>query len=93
MKPIDDSFSDWEGSAFGFGYGAGEQYIIPLLKAFLSEVPLVDSYDHENLESVLGAPIAWLLINVLVREDILEYGTSPRFGWLTKAAKEEKTSS
>lgn len=34
-KTIEDYFADWEGSAFGFGYGAGEPHIIPALKTFL----------------------------------------------------------
>lgn len=88
-KTLDQYFADWEGSAFGFGYGTGEAYIIPALCKFFAAVgegqekDRAHCYDHERLEAVLGGEVAWLLINTLCRADIIEYGTSPRFGWLT----------
>lgn len=36
IKSIDDYFADWESSAFGFGYGSGEEHIIPALKKFFA---------------------------------------------------------
>lgn len=87
MKAADDYFTDWEGVAFGFGYGTGEEYTIPALKSFLAAVPAEGNYDYEALEAACGPAVAWLLINVLCREDIIEYGTSPRFGWLTSEGK------
>ena len=86
MKSLDDNFSDWEASVFGFGYGSGEPHIIPALKRFLAEFQ-DGSYDYRNLEKSVGETVAWLLINALCRASILEYGTSPRFGWLTKEGK------
>jgi hypothetical protein len=83
MKNIDQCFSDWEGHVFGFGYGTGEPYILPVLKQFLSECPIDGAYDHVKLEATLSPPVAWLLINMLAGANVLEYGTSPRFGWLT----------
>lgn len=83
MKTIEDHFTDWEADAFGYGYGTGEEYIIPALHWFFSNLADDRSYDHRNLEARFGPLAAWLLINTLCREDILEYGTSPRFGWLT----------
>lgn len=31
--------------------------------------------------------VAWLLINILAGVDVIEYGTSPRYGWLTDCGK------
>lgn len=47
---------------------------------------LEHAYEYEKLEAALSAPVAWLLINALCRHgvDAIEYGTSPRYGWLTK---------
>lgn len=40
-------------------------------------------YDHEVLENTIGDAATWMLINTFCHEDIIEYGTSPRYGWLT----------
>lgn len=87
-KTIEESFADWEGHVFGFGYGTGEQHTLGALKAFMAAVgkpDLPNGYDYERLEAACGPAVAWLLINALCRHtvDIVEYGTSPRFGWLT----------
>ena len=88
VKTLDENFRDWEAHAFGFGYGTGEEHILPALKTFFAKIGshpgLSHGYDHHVLSEALGSTVAWLLINVLCREDILEYGTSPRFGWLTR---------
>jgi len=83
MKTLDDYFVDWENTVFGFGYGTGEGFIIPKLKAFFVLLKEERLYDHTDLELSLGGAETWFLINILCRADILEYGTSPRFGWLT----------
>src|SRR5208282_2288316 len=87
-KTIDEYFIDWEQSTFGHGYGTGEQYIMPILKKFFEltehkndKVP--DFYNYKTLENSLGKEVTWLLINILCGVDILDYGTSPRFGWLS----------
>lgn len=87
----DKYFRDWESYVFGYGYGSGEE---PVMKAILQffntmtsnspERPYHKSYDHEVLEKTLGNQVTWLLINNLCHADILEYGTSPRYGWLTE---------
>ena len=82
-KTLDDYFSDWEGSAFGYGYGTGEAFTIPALKMFFSRLRENRLYEYTDLETMYGGLAAWLLINILCNEDILEYGTSPRYGWLT----------
>lgn len=82
-KDLDDNFRDWEGHIFGFGYGTGEEHTIPALKAFFAAIP-EHQYDYRALEAGCGAVVAWLLINALCKADVLEYGTSPRFGWLTE---------
>jgi hypothetical protein len=86
-KSLEKQFSDWEGNAFGFGYGSGEPHILPALKKFLSLCPPSDAeyrcYDYEQLERELTGPVTWFLINVLGHQNIIEYGSSPRFAWLT----------
>jgi hypothetical protein len=81
-KSIEDQFTDWEGSTFGYGYGTGEDHTILALKAFMAAIP-ERGYDYRVLETTLTPSVTWLLINILCRANILEYGTSPRFGWLT----------
>ncbi|HWV44151.1 hypothetical protein [Pseudorhodoplanes sp.] len=89
MKSIEDYFRDWEGETFGMGYGTGEPHTLAALKGFMSligqsrETPR--SYDYRVLESGLGPQVAWLMLNILANNDQIEYGTSPRFGWLTKS--------
>jgi hypothetical protein len=86
-KTIEQNFADWEGTAFGFGYGTGEPHILRALKSFFDAFGVDDrpnSYSYEKLEEAVTAPVAWLLINRLCQLDIIEYGTSPRFAWLTK---------
>ena len=84
-KTADDYFVDWESHVFGYGYGTGEAHILPALKAFFETIPTEgrSRYDYRVLEEKLGPVVAWLFINALCRADIIEYGTSPRFGWLT----------
>jgi len=88
MKTEAQHFADWETQVFGFGYGTGEDHVVGALKTFLSlcgEGP----YDYTKLEAALTPPVAWLLINALCKHgvDIIEYGTSPRCGWLTQQGK------
>ena len=88
MKTNEDYFADWEAHVFGYGYGSGEEYIIGALKVFMSLcVPPergYPAYDYQELEAALTPVVAWLLINVLCNANLIEYGSSPRFGWLTK---------
>lgn len=65
MKTPDDYFHDWEASAFGYGYGNGEEAIMPVLKAFVSALSADGNYDYKLLEAAAGAAPAWFLINVL----------------------------
>lgn len=86
-KSIEECFVDWESHVFGIGYGTGEDHTLAALKTFFGAFGRDDrdgSYDHLALEVTCGPQVAWLLINTLVHADIIEYGTSPRFGWLTK---------
>lgn len=86
-KNLDEHFYDWHADAFGFGYGTGEAHIMPVVKKFLELCRYRDgiddgysspAYDFRELEKELTPPVAWLLINCMP----IEYGTSPRFGWL-----------
>ena len=87
MKDINGHFADWEGGVFGYGYGSGEPHVLQALQTFLREVEPDGQYDYRKLETACTAPVAWLLINALVRANIIEYGSSPRFGWLTRQGK------
>ena len=86
-KTLDEYFRDWEAHVFGFGYGTGEQYVLPALKAFMAACPSEGGYSHEILEKAVGSQQAWFLINALCHADIIEYGTSPRFAWFTPEGK------
>lgn len=83
-KSIDDHFCDWESHVFGYGYGTGEPNIIPAIKAFMDRCPPRGPYDYRLLEHAVGPVAAWLLINAFARAELIEYGSSPRYGWLTK---------
>lgn len=83
MKSPDDYFADWESHFFGYGYGTGEDHTIPALKAFFATMTPNEPYHYEALEKACGPLGAWLLINALCHADIISYGTSPRFGFLT----------
>jgi len=85
-KTIDDSFRDWESEAFGYGYGTGEPHTLGALHDFMATIP-ERQYDYEVLEHVLTHRVAWLMINALCKDGLIEYGTSPRYGWLTPAGE------
>lgn len=86
QKTIEQNFADWEQYMFGFGYGTGEVHTLGALKVFFAEfgvgVANENGYHYEALEEVCGPAVAWLLINAL-GSTALNYGTSPRYGWLT----------
>lgn len=88
-KTVEEYFVDWEAEVFGFGYGTGEKHTLSSLRRFLELCvhSSGDSYDFQELEREIGETVAWLLINILCRADIIEYGTSPRYGWLTTQGK------
>ena len=94
MKTIDEYFRDWENHAFGFSYGTGESPVLEALKTFFATVGYDKdhpySYQYESLEAVLGKPVTWLLINRLCQISIIEYGTSPRYAWLSEQGERLK---
>lgn len=81
-KTPDESFRDWEATAFGFGYGSGEPHVIPALKTFVAAIPERE-YDYQKLEEAVGPVAAWMFINTFCRGNHIDYGSSTRFGWLT----------
>lgn len=87
MKEEDKWFNNWEGEVLGFGYGTGEAVLLPIIKSFLKEIPMDSNYDFSILEEKCGAENTWFMINLLANADNLEYGGSPRFGWLTPSGK------
>ena len=42
------------------------------------------------MENQLNDTTFWLLLNALCKTDIIEYGTSPRYGWLSEKGKSLK---
>jgi len=86
-RTLESYFQDWEAKTFGFGYGTGEPHIIEALRMFFTLCPTREAgcrtYDYKALEHALTPTVAWLLINVLGHADVIEYGTSPRYAWLT----------
>lgn len=87
MKTIDSHFIDWEANVHGYGYGTGEEHTLGALKTFMAATPESGCYDFKELEKAVTPAVAWLLIGDLCRCDMIEYGTSPRFAWLTKQGK------
>jgi hypothetical protein len=79
----DKHFREWEREAFGYGYGTGEYYILPILHHFFLTLEDGHAYEAENVARELGNAEAWFLLNVLCHMNIVDYGTSPRYGWLT----------
>ena len=85
-KTLEENFADWEGHVFGYGYGTGEPHTLAALKTFFECVGAradFRGYDYDNLERTLSPTAAWLMINALCHAGAIEYGTSPRHGWLT----------
>lgn len=91
MKTIEHQFKDWNQYYIGYGYGTGEEHTLRALKTFLEATDKGNMYDFRNLEIAVTPTVAWLLINILCDADIIEYGTSPRTGWLSVAGRELKT--
>lgn len=92
-EPTNKNFADWESTAFGFGYGTGEGHVLAALKTFFETVRERDGsqvYDYRELEAAMPPATAWLLINRLCQIDVIEYGTSPRFAWLTEEGRRLK---
>jgi hypothetical protein len=83
MKTIDQFFVDWESQVFGYGYGTGETHVLRALKEFFAAVPVSGTYDYDKLEQACTPTVAWLLLNTLGHANVIDYGTSSRFGWLT----------
>lgn len=90
MKTEAQYFADWEESALGFGYGTGDPHILEAIKKFFEITPEEGCYDSQQLEAALTPATVWLLINLFCHEDMIEYGTSPRSGWLTTSGKAMK---
>lgn len=83
MNKEQQQFIEWERRAFGAGYGSGELPILKAVKAFFDNLQEAGSYDHKLLEEKLGDTVTWLLINAFDKADMIEWGTSARYGWVT----------
>lgn len=88
-KSLNEHFIDWESSAFGFGYGSGEPHILLAIRRFFEILDDGRTYDYRSMEAEFGPLSTWLLINALAthKANVICYGTSPRFGWLTPSGK------
>ena len=68
-------------------YGELQYYLDRYIKKFFSveveEVGFNDGHEMNNLEF-------WFVVSMLVKMDMLEYGTSPRGAWLTHDGEEFK---
>lgn len=73
---------------FECGYGTGEEHTIPLVYKFMELLEDGRLYNFEVMEEVLGKVVAWVLIELLSNCDLIEWGTSSRFGWLTTRGEE-----
>lgn len=80
-------FKGWEQRVFGAGYGTGELPILKAVKVFFDCLEDSRSYDYEKLEKNLGDTVTWLLINAFDKGNVIEWGTSARFGWLTSCGE------
>ena len=80
-------FTDWENMVFGAGYGSGELPILKSVKVFFDLLEDGRSYSYKALEDKLEATVTWLLINAFDKGDVIEWGTSARFGWLTSSGE------
>lgn len=87
MKTTDDYFTDWQSHYIGYGYGTGEPHVFEALKRFFHAVSDDGGYHYQVLEEACTPAVAWLLISILARADIIDYGTSARNGWLTENGK------
>ena len=81
------NFIEWETRAFGCGYGTGETPILKATKIFFKNLEDGRRYDYEILEETLGDTVTWLLINAFEKANIIEWGTSARFGWLNSCGE------
>jgi hypothetical protein len=81
-RMTDKQFREWEDVAFGYGYGTGEPHIIAGLRVFFGAVKADGGYSYLDIEKAMGELPAWLVINALNHSGVLNYGTSPRFGWM-----------
>lgn len=80
-------FRNWESRVFGAGYGTGELPILKAIKMFFDCLEDGRKYDYTVLEKKLGDTVTWLLINALDKGNVIEWGTSARFGWLTSSGE------
>jgi len=87
MKDEKEWFREWECRAFGAGYGSGELPILTATKRFFELMEDGRSYDSQVLEKELGATVTWLLINAFDKANMIEWGTSARYGWLTSCGE------
>lgn len=84
-------FKQWESRVFGYGYGSGEEPVLKAIKVFFESLEPSDGignpmYDYELLEGLLGETVTWLLINAFAHNNVIEYGTSARHGWISNCA-------
>lgn len=80
-EELDKYFIDWENYVFGYGYGTGDKPVLNTIKKFF-EMCNKDNFYSYSASDTTDSSI-WLLINIFCHNNIIEYGGSPRNGWLT----------
>jgi hypothetical protein len=84
----DKHFIEWFHELFGYCcYGTSEEYILQALATFFEccrKIHASPSYNYEELEEKLTPATAWLLIQIFADNNIISYGTSPRYAWLER---------
>ena len=90
-KSLELQFKEWFYSNFGYGYGSGEEPVLRAIRAFFGACFYDNDdvkeegyprYQYTTLEELLGQPLAWVLINKFCDDDIINYGSSSRYGWI-----------
>lgn len=89
VKSDDEVFKDWFNDTYGYGYGTGEKPILTAIMIFLGNCSSNENhiYSYDEIEKVIGKAATWMLISVFCKQDLVDYGTSPRFAWLTEKGK------
>lgn len=79
----EQEFCEWYGEVLGYGYGTGDVHYCNNLRHFFWLAAQPGPYDYNEMERDMGAAVFWLLLNTLCNAGVVDYGTSPRAGWLS----------
>jgi hypothetical protein len=80
-------FCTWYGDTLGYGYGTGDVHFCHALVTFLRHCRETGSYTYTTMQDALGEAAFWFFLNTLCHAGLVDYGTSPRYGWLSEEGK------